>query len=337
MKILVFGATGKLGCYSSLDLKRHGHEVIAVGRRHSDNGFFADYGIEFIGDFDVCDKKMFEKLPTRIDGVVNMAGAMPAHSGIDPNQYVNSIVNGTVNILEWMRVGDCRRIIFNTTPSDVCAYFGKPIPVDDDALRSFPKDGGDHAVYAICKNAAVDILEHYKVAYGFKPCVFRHLTVYGWSYGKPFVLNGQVKKSAMWVLYERCIKGEEIEVWGDPTVKKELLYIDDFTEAICKAIEHKEACGIFNLPGDRPYTLEEQIDGIISAYCPQNSQIKKVYCPSKPSSPQNLLCGEKAYSALGWKAQISWPEACKRTAIAARNNIFEKIWGKPPLAIIPQE
>lgn len=45
--IVVFGATGKVGCYTALYLKECGYKVIAVGKRSSDNGFFADYGIEY--------------------------------------------------------------------------------------------------------------------------------------------------------------------------------------------------------------------------------------------------------------------------------------------------
>ena len=40
-KAIVFGATGQLGCYSALALKEDGYDVVAVGRRTSDGGFFS--------------------------------------------------------------------------------------------------------------------------------------------------------------------------------------------------------------------------------------------------------------------------------------------------------
>ena len=46
-KIVIFGATGTVGVYTSLKLKEDGYDVVAVGRRKSDNGFFADYGIPY--------------------------------------------------------------------------------------------------------------------------------------------------------------------------------------------------------------------------------------------------------------------------------------------------
>lgn len=39
-KVIIFGATGTVGAYTSLFLKDLGYDVIAVGRRKSDNNFF---------------------------------------------------------------------------------------------------------------------------------------------------------------------------------------------------------------------------------------------------------------------------------------------------------
>ena len=119
-KAIVFGATGQLGCYSALALKEQGFDTVAVGRRESDGGFFATRDIEYIGGVLLEDKETFSKLPdTKFDVVVNMAGTMPAHADMNMMPYVQSIVVGIVNVCEWMKKVDCKRIIFNTTPSDV--------------------------------------------------------------------------------------------------------------------------------------------------------------------------------------------------------------------------
>ena len=316
-----------LGGYSALALRKAGHEIVACGRRQSDNGFFQSIGCCYIGGITLEDAKAFDKLPLDIDAVVHMAGAMPAHADASPMQYVQSIVVGIVNVLEWMKVRtQARRIIFNTTPSDVCAFFGNPTPVPNDAPRSFPKDGGDHAVYAICKNAAVDILNHYEIAVGFTPIVFRHLTVYGWHPNAEYYVNG-VKRILPWrQIVRKCIAGEPIEVWGDANRKKELLYIDDFTDAVRRALD-TDICGIFNLPGDRPYTLLEQIEGIAESFSPAGRKVKMIFCPQKQSTPENVLSGEKTQKVLGWAAKRNWQEACHLMRAACEQNCFEKLWG----------
>ena len=46
-RVLVLGATGNLGAYSTIALKKAGYEVIAAGHRPSDNGFFTDQGFPY--------------------------------------------------------------------------------------------------------------------------------------------------------------------------------------------------------------------------------------------------------------------------------------------------
>ena len=61
--IVIFGATGGIGAYTALYLKDTGaYNVIAVGHRKSDNGFYAQYDIEYYS-VDVSDYSSFDKLP----------------------------------------------------------------------------------------------------------------------------------------------------------------------------------------------------------------------------------------------------------------------------------
>lgn len=310
-KILLFGATGNIGSNVAVFLKERDYDIIAVGHRFSDNGFFETKGIKYIGGVANENTIDFDKLPVDIDAVINLAGAMPAHANASPMPYIQSIVVGMVNVCEWLRTKtSCKRIIFNTTPSDVTNYLNQPTPVPDYAPRSFPKDGGDHAVYAIAKNAAVDILEHYSIAYGFKPIVFRHDTVYSWSENPFYNIGGQKKKLPWRLIVENAMKGKTVEVWGDPTIKKCLLYVKDF----CLAIECALNCdctGIYNLSGVRFFTLDEQVQGIIDIFGSKTNPPVKVYCPEKPSTPMHLYADEKAKIELGWKPMWDWWKACE--------------------------
>ena len=311
MKILIFGATGNIGSNVAVYLKNRGCDIVAVGHRSSDNGFFATKDIHYIGGISNENSDDFDKLPTDIDAVINLAGAMPAHANASPMPYIQSIVVGTVNICEWLRIKtNCRRIIFNTTPSDVIAYLNQPTPVPDYAPRSFPKNGGDHAVYAIAKNAAVDILEHYNVAYAFKSIVFRHDTVYSWTESPYYNIDGQRKKLPWRIIVENAMEGKTVEVWGDPNFRKCLLYINDFCSAIECAV-NSEHTGIYNLSGVRFFTLDEQVQGIIDVFGNKTNPSEKVYCPDKPSTPMHLYADEKAKYELGWKPYWDWWKACE--------------------------
>lgn len=46
-KVVVFGATGNLGAPVSVKLKADGYDVVAVGGRKNDNGFFQERGMSY--------------------------------------------------------------------------------------------------------------------------------------------------------------------------------------------------------------------------------------------------------------------------------------------------
>lgn len=262
---------------------------------------------------------------TKFDVVVNMAGTMPAHADTNMMPYVHSIVVGTVNLCNWMDSIGTKRIIFNTTPSDVAEHWEKQGAIDDDASRSFPKNGNDHAVYAICKRAACDILEHKSILDGYEPCIFRHFMVYGWHPDAYYYLNGNKKMLPWRYMIRRCINGQDIEVYGNPKRVKELLYIKDFADAVVSAAE-SHACGIFNLPGYKPYSFDEMVDGIIQTFSRGN--VKKVHNPDMPDTPQILLSGKKSEEVLGWKAKWTWQSACEDMKLECINNPIELMWGE---------
>ena len=59
-KVVVFGATGNLGAPVSVKLKNDGYDVIAVGGRKDDHGFFKEKGMSHYS-VNIKDKKYIEE------------------------------------------------------------------------------------------------------------------------------------------------------------------------------------------------------------------------------------------------------------------------------------
>ena len=150
-KVVVFGATGNLGAPISIKLMQDGHKVIAVGNRKSDNGFFEDNGIPYysvdikrMDSFDVLDQL------GDVDAVCHFAGSLPSRYDYDPQDLIESITIGTLNVLQFMQKHNCKKIIFPQSPYDLAEHFegfknGGALGAD--LRRGFPLTG-DHAVYA---------------------------------------------------------------------------------------------------------------------------------------------------------------------------------------------
>ena len=113
-KVLVFGATGNLGAPIAVYLKENGYDVIAVGHRTSDNGFFGEIGIPYYS-VNIEREEDFNKLPTKdIYAVAHFASSLPSRYEYDPVELFESITIGTLNVLKWMNKIGCKKIVFPT-------------------------------------------------------------------------------------------------------------------------------------------------------------------------------------------------------------------------------
>lgn len=325
--VIVFGSTGHLGTHIAIHLQKLGYNVIAAGRRKSDGGFFQEYGIKYIS-LDICDKESFSLLPQKnVYAVLHFAGALPASmKGYNADLYISTIIQGTLNVLEYSRKVCIDRIVFPQSLFDVSYLFGSKTPIPPDSERRAPLNG-DHAVYVISKNAAVDLIEHYHAIYGIKRFILRLSRVYMYDPNPYTYTNGEkVMISDRFLIY-RAIKGEPLEVWGDPDRLLETCCIKDFLQIVEKSLIAKHEGGLFNI-GSGGSTLDERIRGIAEVFNPPGKQSEIIYCPHKRNAQQFILDIEKTKRELGYKPQYSWNDYLIDFKKEMDTQPFAKLWGK---------
>lgn len=326
MRIIVFGATGGIGAYTIMhlfDTKKF--ELIAVGHRKNDNGFFESYGIPYYS-VDVSDYRTFECLPKDdVYAVINLAGVLPAVK-YDPRMYISSFTMGQLNVLEYMREVKCKKIVFAQTPADLWYLQNTSDPIPSDAKRSFPPST-DHSIYAIAKNAAIDITEYYHNTYGIQWLALRFFNVYMYNPNPFYHVDGIKRWISFRLIIEKAKRGEDIEVWGDPTRSKEMVYVKDVARLIEQCIENEKVCGIYNVGSRNQVTLEEQIDGIIDVFT-ETKKSSKIYCPDKPNALFNHLDIKKTMEELHYVPCYNFKDWLIDFKEEERINRFEKLWGK---------
>lgn len=323
--IVIFGATGGIGAYTALHLRGTGiYNIIAVGHRKNDNDFYAQYGIEYYS-VDVSDYSTFDKLPkANIDVVINFAGVLPARN-YDPRLFINSFTLGTLNVLEYMRNVNCRKIITAQTPADLWYLQNTATPMPADAPRSFPPST-DHSIYTIAKNAAIDIIEYYHNTYNFSRFILRFFNVYMYHPNPYYYVDGVKRMMSFRLIMEKAKKGETIEVWGDPNRTKEMLYVKDLAILVEQCVASDIEGGIYNVGSLKQVSLEEQIDGIIEVFT-QDKKSEKVYCPDKPNALFNHLDISKTIKELNYSPQYSYIDWLRDFKVEEEQNRFAKLWG----------
>lgn len=308
--IAVIGATGFIGMYVVNELVQHGIKVLATGRNESLASTLESMGATFCR-LDITSAADFDALPANeIEGVILLAALLPANAIADLQQnenaadYIRINCLGTINVLEWCRKNGIRKVISCCSYGDTSGSWGKGYAITEDEPRNFSFTG-DHAMYVISKNAANDIIEYYSQQHGLQGAVFRFPPVYGVGPHGTILVNGKPYKSGIQTFIERAEAGEDIELWGDPHIKRDIIYVKDVARAYRLALASDKTHGLYNMTSGVPLDLEDQAKAVIEVFG-QGSGSKIVYRPDKPNNtPSFLYSMEKAKRDFGFVPEFT--------------------------------
>ena len=101
----------------------------------------------------------------------------------------------------------------------------------------------------------------------------------------------------------KVIHNDTISIWGDGSVERDFLYIDDVVSALCQSLEYQQSQSLFNI-GSGTSTSIKKILEIISDV--SGSKPRVIYEPSRTCDVQkSVLNIDHARLELGWKPEIS--------------------------------
>lgn len=291
--VIVIGATGFIGMYTVEKLIRSGKEVLATGRNKKLAPMLKQMGAEFV-ELDITNVEDFEKLPKEgVEGVILLAGLLPANAKVDitkeenADDYFKVNVIGTINVLEYCRKNGIRKLINCCSYSDVAGAWKKGVALKETEPRDFHFTG-DHAVYVISKNAANDVMEYYNQQHGMQCACFRFPPVYGVGPHSTIYVNGKSYKSGIQTFIEKAQAGEPIEIWGDPHITRDIIYVKDVATAFVQALESERTYGLYNMTSGTELDLEDQVKAVIEVFGGEKrSEI--IYRPDKKNNTPSFL------------------------------------------------
>lgn len=258
---VIIGASSFIGVYTATYFIEKGEKVLVTGRNNDFKDYYDKLGAEFI-HLDLTDKESFSNLPKKgVQGVILIAGALPASENADLENNENADlyfrVNtlGTCYALEYCRKNGIKRLINTVSFADVSKSLRMSPPISETDNRNFSFTG-DHAAYVISKNAASDIAEYYNQQHGMKNVWFRLPPVYGVGPHGYLKVNGERVKSGLQIFIDKAKSGEDIEVYG--YLARDFVYVKDVAQAYYKASKSENAYGLYNITSGKATTLLEQ-------------------------------------------------------------------------------
>ncbi|SDB68564.1 MULTISPECIES: NAD(P)-dependent oxidoreductase [unclassified Butyrivibrio] len=306
-KILIFGVSGNMGGYLAeyfLQNCSDEYEIIGVDLVEHPT---VKKMIKTI-TMNINDEEEYSKLPTEdVYAVIDMIGPMPARMvGYKPIVYVETNVLGSYKIFDYAVRVKADRILYAKSFIDIVKRGEKQLVLHVDDEPYFDYDNY-HSVYCVTQNATKELLRCVHEFYKIKTFTFRLPHIYLWNTNDQYSVKGVPHKMMHRILIDQATAGETIEVWGDPTRQKDMVYVKDLCQMFFKACFVDRETGFYNVGTGIGTPLLKQIEGMRDVFGGEKKS-ELVFCPEKPNAPQYIMDIKEAVDELGYEPKYSYLE-----------------------------
>ena len=288
--ILVTGVAGFIGFHLALALLDRGEKVLGVD---SLNEYYAPklkeerlrilkthrnadrFNFQVV---DISENEVIQKIfsNNKIDIVVNLAAQAGVRYSLDnPQSYIDSNIQGFMNILEGCRRSQVRHLVYASSSSVYGMNTKQPFSTADRV--DYPV-----SLYAATKKSNELMAHTYSHLFNIPTTGLRFFTVYG-PYGRPDM--------AYYRFTESILNGRAIDVFNDGKMMRDFTYIDDIIEGVLGVVDRvpipQERADtnstapyvIYNIGNNNPVSLEEFI-GALEIAC--GREAKRRLLPMQP-------------------------------------------------------
>jgi len=331
MKILVTGTAGFIGYYLVEKLASLDHYVIGIDNinnyydinlkyaRLQRSGIKTDkieYGIKIQSTalptysfvkLDLTDRESLFALfaKEQFDCICNLAAQAGVRYSLEnPYSYIDSNIQGFINILEAARQFNIRHLVYASSSS---VYgINKKVPFSESDKADCPA-----SLYAASKKANELMAYSYANLYKIPCSGLRFFTVYG-PLGRPDM--------AYFLFTNAITEGKSIDVYNNGDMLRDFTYIDDIVDGITKAIERPPKTSdslipykLYNLGNNNPVKLLDFIE-VLEKHL--GKRANKNFLPMQPGDvPVTMADIEFTKQELSWQPKTSIEEGLKKFVV----------------------
>lgn len=302
MKYLILGGNGFIGRHLARALVSAGHKVRILSRtgRAKKNPLDLNENMEWMsGDFT---KEVDLILALKnIDAVVHLAGTtLPSSSNLNIEYDIQSNLVGTVKLLRLGKGAGIQKVVFASSGGTV---YGNPISLP--ITERHPTN--PTCSYGITKLAIEKYIHLFHELEGLDYQILRIANPYG---------PGQNPLQGVGAIVNftwKIMNNDPINIWGDGSIKRDYLYIDDLVTALIKALEAavNEGGNIYNIGSGVSYSLNEIIAAIEAEV--GKKAIVSYEAPRAFDVNENRLEISAARSYFLWEPKVNLSEGIAKT------------------------
>lgn len=251
MKILITGAAGFIGFFTSKVLLNNGHTVVGLdnindyydvnlkysrlkelGVNKQEASVFnqtcksTSYSAFSFVRMNLEDRAALPKLfeAEKFDIVCNLAAQAGVRYSLEnPESYVDSNLVGFLNILECCRNFNIKHLVYASSSSVYGLNRKIPFSTEDNVDNPI-------SLYAATKKSNELMAHTYSHLFKIPTTGLRFFTVYG-PWGRPDM--------AMFLFTDAIVNNKPIKVFNHGKMERDFTYIDDIVEGVVRIIEHQ--------------------------------------------------------------------------------------------------
>ena len=297
MEYVVLGGNGFIGSYIVDAILAEGHQVTVLDigperyREPLENVNYIFGSIE--------DSQLLEDIFKGKDILIHsVSTTVPFTSNKDIEYDIQSNLINAVNIFKIAATQNIKRIVYLSSGG---AVYGEPITIP------IPENHPTNPIssYGITKLAIEKYLHYFSLNSNIEYNIIRPSNPYG-PRQNPFSNQGVIS-----VFLGKIIKNETIEVWGDGSIAKDYIFIEDIAEAIYKASISDKTSEVINIGSGELTSINEIIETIKEV---THKEVNVVYKTTNSFDVQHVCLDiTNANRVLDFKPKVNLMEGVKRT------------------------
>lgn len=310
MKALVTGGCGFIGSHLSEMLLEDGHEVIiidnlACGRLENLATFKDKPGLTYI-NADIRDRKSIAENFKGVDWVFHMAGLADIVPSIEqPDNYYDTNVTGTLNVLQSALAAGVKRVIYAASSSSYGIPDEFPTPESSEIKPEYP--------YALTKYMGEELVLHWARTYKLPAVSLRLFNVYG-----PRSRTTGTYGAVFGVFLAQKLSGKPFTVVGDGQQTRDFTYVTDVAAAFIAAAKSNASGEAMNVGSGNHYSVN---------YLVSLLEGPVVYIDKRPGEPDCTFAEtSKIRKTLNWKPVVPFEEGVKNMLACIQNWKGAPVW-----------
>ncbi|MFH1309440.1 MAG: SDR family oxidoreductase [Candidatus Omnitrophota bacterium] len=212
---------------------------------------------------------------------------------VNPLNYYRSNVNGTINVMEAVRLSKVKKVVYSASSS----CYG--IPSEEPRPTSETDPINPQYPYAHTKFLGEEIVLHYGKIYEMPVVSLRLFNVYG-----PRSRTSGTYGAVFGVFLAQKLKNSPYTVVGDGTQTRDFIYVRDVAHAFAKAGFSDVKNEVFNVGSGNPQSVNKLVSLLGG---------DKIHIPKRPGEPEYTWADiSKIAERLSWQAEVSFEEGVER-------------------------